>query len=142
MRFAGAFVSGVVFGFGLFLIAWLPWPLASVFPWIPWMLLATEYLIRRPGLLTASGLAIVVALQFFGGHPESSFQALFAVGCYFILRMLQAPGGAVAAIRATAAERRSRLGALYRSVRGPIIGLVVCRRIRRGACGCCDRPVR
>ncbi len=125
MRFAGAFLCGTVFGFGLFLIAWLPWPLASVFPWIPWMLLATEYLIRRPGPLTASGLAFIVALQFFGGHPESSFQALFAVGCYFILRLLQSPGGAVAAMRAAAAERRSRLGALYRSVRGPLLGLVV-----------------
>jgi Bacterial membrane protein YfhO len=125
MRFAGAFLCGTVFGFGLFLIAWLPWPLANVFPWIPWMLLATEYLIRRPGLLTASGLAFIVALQFFGGHPESSFQALFAVGCYFVLRVLQSPGGAVAAVRTAAAERRSRLGTLYRSVRKPILVFVV-----------------
>jgi hypothetical protein len=125
MRFAGAFLCGTVFGFGLFLIAWLPWPLASVFPWIPWMLLATEYLIRRPGPLTASGLALIVALQFFGGHPESSFQALFAVGCYFILRLLQAPGGAVAAMSVASAERRSRVGALYRSSRGPLVGFVL-----------------
>ncbi len=99
MRFAGAFLCGTVYGFGLFLIVWLPWPLANVFPLIPWMLFATERLIRRPGVLSVAGLGGVVALQFFGGHPESSFQALFAVACYFVLRVLQEPGGGVRATR-------------------------------------------
>src|ERR1700722_5590609 len=100
MRFAGAFLCGVVFGFGLFLVAWLPWPLANVFPFIPWMLLATERLIRRPGPLSASFLAVLVALQFFGGHPETSVHALAVTFGYFILRVLQAPGGAGAAMGA------------------------------------------
>ncbi|HTT87640.1 MAG TPA: hypothetical protein VMF60_09750, partial [Acidimicrobiales bacterium] len=30
MRFAGALLCGTVYGFGLFLVAWLPWPLANV----------------------------------------------------------------------------------------------------------------
>ena len=93
---AGAFMAGLVFGFGLFLIAWIPWPLDNVFPLIPWMLYATERLVRRPGVLSASGLAALVALQFFGGHPESSVYALFAVVGYFVLRLLQGAGGGVA----------------------------------------------
>jgi hypothetical protein len=125
MRFAGAFLCGVVYGFGLFLIAWLPWPLANVFPLIPWMLFATEKLIRRPGPLTAAGLAAVVALQFFGGHPESSFQAFFAVICFFVLRVLQQPGGGVRAMSEAARRGNSRLGALFRSVRGPAVCFAV-----------------
>ncbi len=125
MRFAGAFTCGIVFGFGLFMIAWLPWPLVNVFAFIPWMLFATERLIRRPGPLSGAGLAIVVALQFFGGHPESSFQALFAVACFFVLRVLQEPGGGVKAMVAARRRGVSRLGALFRSTRGPLICFVL-----------------
>jgi len=121
MRFAGAFLCGVVYGFGLFLIAWLPWPLANVFPLIPWMLFATEKVIRRPGTLSAAGLAAVIALQFFGGHPESSFQAFFAVFCFFVLRVLQGPAGGVRSISDAARRGSSRLGALFRSLRGPVV---------------------
>jgi hypothetical protein len=125
MRFAGAFLCGTVFGFGLFLIAWLPWPLANVFPLIPWMLFATERLIRRPGPLSVAGLGVIVALQFFGGHPESSFQALFAVACYFVLRVLQEPGGGIRAMQGAGRRWSSRLGALFRSCRGAVICFVL-----------------
>jgi len=125
MRFAGAFLCGVVFGFGLFLVAWLPWPLANVFPFIPWLLLTTERLIRRPGPLAASALAVVVALQFFGGHPESSVHALAAMVAYFVLRVLQAPGGGVAAMRAAGRAGQSRLAALVRTVRRPAVAFAL-----------------
>ena len=121
MRFAGAFLCGTVFGFGLFLVAWLPWPLGNVFPLIPWMLLATERLIRRPGPLAASGLAVVTALQFFGGHPETSVHVLLATVGYFILRVLQSPGGAVAAMGDAARAGRSRLAAFIGTVRRPAV---------------------
>jgi hypothetical protein len=126
MRFAGAFLAGVVFGFGLFLVAWLPWPLANVFPLIPWMLFATERLIRRPGPLAASGLAVVVALQFFGGHPETSVHALAVTLAFFILRIFQtSSGGAAAAMGQAARAGRSRLAALYRTARRPVIVFVL-----------------
>jgi hypothetical protein len=124
MRFAGAFLAGVVFGFGLFLIAWLPWPLANVFPLIPWMLLATERLIRRPGPLTASALAVVVALQFFGGHPETSVHALGVTLAFFLLRVYQSPGGAAAAMAAAARAGRSRLLAMVQALRRPVVVFV------------------
>jgi Bacterial membrane protein YfhO len=135
MRFAGAFMCGTVFGFGLFLIAWLPWPLASVFAFIPWMMLATEYVIRKPGLLSGSGLAAVVALQFFCGHPESSFQALFAVVCYFCLRTLQKPGGVVAAVAAAGRTGSSRLRAVYDAARGPVVFFVIAVALGAGIAG-------
>jgi hypothetical protein len=125
MRFYGAFLCGTVFGFGLFMIAWLPWPLASVFAFVPWLLFATERLVRRPGILTASGLAVVVALQFFCGHPESSFQALFATVCFFLLRVFQSPGGVAAAIRSAGRGGRSRASALWNSLNRPVVVFVL-----------------
>ena len=69
-------------------MAWLAWPLSSVWAWLPWLLALTEVVVRRPGPLPAAGLAVVVALQFFGGHPESSFHVLFAALAFFVLRLI------------------------------------------------------
>jgi hypothetical protein len=125
MGTAGAFLCGLVFGFGLFMVAWIPWPLTSVFALIPWMLVATERLIRRPGVLSASAVAALVALQFFGGHPETSVYALFATVGYFILRVLQEPGGGASAMEGASRRGRSRLGALFKAARRPVIAIVI-----------------
>ncbi len=122
MGTAGAFLCGVVFGFGLFMVDWIPWPLTSVFPLIPWVLLATERLIRRPGVLWASALAALVALQFFGGHPETSVYVVFAILGYFIARMVQRHGKEIV----TAVRRgHSRRGTLFRTTRRPVVALVL-----------------
>ena len=81
-----------MFAFGTFFVVWLPWPLTNVFPLLPWLLIATELALRRPGPLPAAGLAALVALQFFGGHPETSFHFLFATVVYFALRLIQRRG--------------------------------------------------
>ena len=86
MRFGGALLAGVVFAFGTFFVAWLAWPLTNIFPLIPWLLLLTELLVRRPGPLPAAGLAVLVALQFFGGHPETSFHVMVATIVFFAFR--------------------------------------------------------
>jgi len=90
MRFGGALLAGVVFAFGTFFVAWLAWPLANVFALLPWLLLLTELLIRRPGPLVAAGLAGLVALAFFGGHPETTFHVLVATVAFFAFRALLA----------------------------------------------------
>ena len=98
LRFAPALLAGLVYAFGLFFVAWLAWPLSSVWAWLPWLLAFTEMVVRRPGPLHASALAVVVALQFFGGHPESSFHVLFAALAFFVLRLIvlrrESPSGA------------------------------------------------
>ena len=86
-RFAGALLAGIVFAFGLFFVVWLTWPLSSVWAWLPWLLLAVLGVVRRRGALPVAGLALVVAAQFFGGHPESSFHVL-ATGSLFALLAL------------------------------------------------------
>ena len=108
-RFAGALLAGIVFAFGLFYVAWLTWPLSSVWAWLPWLLLAVWWVVRRPGALPVAGLAVVVAAQFFGGHPESSFHVL-ATGSLFALLAL------------SRIERGARLRALGRLVIGLLAG--------------------
>ena len=48
MRFGGALVAGLVFAFGTFFVVWLAWPLTNTFPLLPWLLLVTDLLVRRP----------------------------------------------------------------------------------------------
>ena len=43
---------------------------------------------RRPAALAWSGLALVTGLQWFGGHPSSSFQVLVAISVFWGLRVL------------------------------------------------------
>ena len=102
MRFGGALTSGLVYAFSLWMVTWLSYPHMSVWTLIPWMLLLTDRLVRRPDLLSGSGLAAVMAVQILGGHPESSFHALLATVAFLVLRLVQAN-------RAAAPDRRQTL---------------------------------
>jgi Bacterial membrane protein YfhO len=88
MRFGGALLAGIVFAFGTFFIVWLSWPLTNIFPLLPWLFLLSELLVRRAAPLPAAGLAGLVALTYFGGHPETTFHALFATAVFFAFRLL------------------------------------------------------
>jgi len=90
MRFGGALLAGVVFAFGTFFVVWLAWPLTNIFPLIPWLLLVTELLVRRPEPLLAAALAALVGLQFLGGHPETSFHVMVVTTLWFAFRVLLA----------------------------------------------------
>ena len=81
-----ALLAGVVAGFGLFHVVWLAWPLSSVWAWLPWVLLATDHVVRRPTARAFATLALVVALQYFGGHPETSFHVLAVAFLFALLR--------------------------------------------------------
>ena len=73
MRFGGALLAGIVFAFGTFFVVWLPWPLTNIFPLHA--VAAARDRAAGPAARAAAGggLAALVALQFFGGHPETSF---------------------------------------------------------------------
>ena len=51
MRFGGALLAGLAFGFSLFFVAWIAWPQSSVFALLPWLLLLTERVLTAPGPL-------------------------------------------------------------------------------------------
>lgn len=88
LRYGGALLAGLVFGFSLWMVTWVSWPTVSVWAFMPWLALLTEQLIRRPRAAPFAGLAVVVALQYFGGHPESSFHALLLTALYWLVRVL------------------------------------------------------
>jgi hypothetical protein len=90
MRFGGALTAGLVFAFSLWMVTWLSYPHMSVWSWIPWMLLLTDRLVRRPDLFSISSLAGVMAVQILCGHPESSFHALLGTVAFLALRLVQA----------------------------------------------------
>ena len=86
MKFAGALLAGVVYGFNLWMVTWLSYPHASVWALIPWLLVAADRVARRPDRRSAAVLAAVVGVQFVCGHPESSFHALLATTVFFAWR--------------------------------------------------------
>jgi Bacterial membrane protein YfhO len=89
-RAPGALLAGLAFGFGLYFVTWLSWPLTSVWALLPWLLLAVDGVVRAPRATTVALLALVVALGFFGGHPESSFHCMVAAALFAVLRSSRA----------------------------------------------------
>ena len=84
----GAFLAGVTYAFGLYQITNISWPFTSVWVLIPWLMLCAETCLWRPSPRAAASLATVVGLQFFSGHPESSFHALVATTLFFLVRLI------------------------------------------------------
>ncbi len=85
--FWAAMAGGVVFGFGLYVVVHLMYPIGSVYVLIPLLLVATDEVTRRPGLRSALGLALLVALSLLAGHPESTFHAVGLALAYAIFRV-------------------------------------------------------
>jgi hypothetical protein len=87
LRFGGALLAGTVFGFSLWMVSWVTWPTTSVWAYLPWLCLLADRLLRRPGPVPFAGLAVAVALQFFAGHPESSFHVLLFTVVFWLVRL-------------------------------------------------------
>jgi hypothetical protein len=89
----GAFVSALTFMFCGFNIVWLNHPQTNVVIWLPALIYGAECLItsqnKRTQLATTVWLALVIGIQFLGGHIESSVDILFAAALYFIGRWFQ-----------------------------------------------------
>ena len=86
------------FGFSLWMVCWLSWPLASVWAVLPWLLAAVDRVVRRPGAPAVACLAGVTALLFAGGHPESTFHAGVVAVLFAALRSSRRPGRGRAAL--------------------------------------------
>jgi hypothetical protein len=111
MRFGGALLAGLVYAFCLYLLVWESWPQTNVWVLAPWLWLLADRVLRAPRPLPVAGLALVVALQFFGGHPESNFHLLAATVIFFAFRLV-------------VLRREGLLGDLRRPIVGFAAGLV------------------
>jgi len=82
LGFWGRWFAGLVYPFCGFLVVWLLFPVTAVAIWMPWLLLATDRVFRRPGPRSAGWLAVVVTLVILGGHIQTSAHVLLAAGIY------------------------------------------------------------
>jgi hypothetical protein len=102
LSWEGAVLAGIAFAFSLSFVVWLAWPLSNVWAWLPWLWLGVWETARRPGLRPVAGLALVVALQFAGGHPESSFHSLATATLFALLALSRSENRRRGALRLVA----------------------------------------
>jgi len=78
----GRWFAGLAFPLCGFLIAWLLFPSASVAAWMPWLFLATDRVLDRPGLRTVAGLAAVSGCVLLGGQVQVGAHLFLAAAAY------------------------------------------------------------
>jgi hypothetical protein len=83
---AGSLLAALVYELSGYHIVWLNHPHTLVTPFLPWALLGAERLLERVTPLRTGGLALVIFLQFLGGHPGSCVHLLLALVVYAIAR--------------------------------------------------------
>lgn len=89
---AGALLSGLAFGLSLWMVAWVSWPLASVWALLPWLLVAVARVVRRPDAAGVAWLGLASGLSVLAGHPESTFHATLAAAVFAILCLSRTNG--------------------------------------------------
>ncbi|MHC4943468.1 MAG: YfhO family protein [Planctomycetota bacterium] len=61
----------------------------QVATWFPWMMLASDRLIERPGFRRAVVFGIAIGLCFLGGFPQISMLSLFAIAAWFLAGLIK-----------------------------------------------------
>jgi hypothetical protein len=84
----GGLVAGTVFMLAAPNIVYLQSPQSTVFILLPWLILTTDRLYRRPGIRHTVPLALVVVLTIVAGHPESAVLDLGAAAVYLLALVL------------------------------------------------------
>ncbi len=78
-----------------FLIVWLGHPHTNVAIWLPWLILLSDRLLhaeKRTHIVRETAfLALVVGIQFTGGHIQTSVDIFVALGLYVLLRWWTMP---------------------------------------------------
>lgn len=85
----GSSLGGVAYMFSGFNIVWLMWPHTLVSSFAPLLFLQTENLLRKPTPLNTAVLSLVVAVMILGGFPAVAGYFFYAVGLYFVLRLVE-----------------------------------------------------
>ena len=83
----GAAMTGLAFAFSGFVVVWLLYSVGgNIAIWLPALFLTAEVLVRRPTIPRILALAVIVCIQFLGGHPGTSLHLLSAVTLYVCWR--------------------------------------------------------
>ncbi|MFL5780296.1 MAG: hypothetical protein ACJ760_03195 [Thermoleophilaceae bacterium] len=78
----GGLVAGAAYMLSASMIYWVQASISNVYSLLPWLLLASDRLYRRPGAPRVAALALVAGLVLLGGHPESAVLSISAAAVY------------------------------------------------------------
>jgi hypothetical protein len=78
----GGLVAGGAYMLSASMIYWVQASISNVYSLLPWLLVASDRLYRRPGAPRVAALALVAGLVVLGGHPESSVLSVSAAAVY------------------------------------------------------------
>jgi hypothetical protein len=114
---AAALVTAIGFAFGGYLVMSLGQTSnIAAAAWLPWILLAVEKLYRMPSRRWVVLGALFIALQFFAGVPQMTWQTLITSGAYFFFSLF------VREYRESRARFASQVGLM--SVCGALLSLI------------------
>ncbi len=82
----GRWFAGCVYPFSGFLVCWLLFPVTSVAVWFPWVILAADRVLDRPGHGRVAAMGLVVGFCLLGGHVQTSAHVLLAAGLALLRR--------------------------------------------------------
>ncbi|HLF24918.1 MAG TPA: YfhO family protein [Anaerolineae bacterium] len=88
----GALLAMIVFAFGGPLIVWLSYPVSSVMAWLPLLLYLSDRALARQTTTPFLAIGIVLAFQFFSGHPETSLHVLLVWVIFCLARSVTRDG--------------------------------------------------
>ncbi len=88
----GRWFSGLAFPLCGFLMAWLLFPSAGVAAWLPWLFLATDRVLARPGGRALAGLAIAVGGSFLAGQVQVAAHGMLALSAFVAWRLWRREG--------------------------------------------------
>ncbi len=77
-------VAALSFMFSSFIVVWLLHAVGQAAMLLPWLMWASERVIRQPSLRRVAALALIVGLVGLTGHPEMSFHVTLG-GCLYAL---------------------------------------------------------
>ncbi|MFC2030732.1 YfhO family protein [Chloroflexota bacterium] len=83
----GALVGAITFALSGYFVVRLHYTIANAQIWLPLLLWFTERIIRRPRLLWVPACAVAFGVQFFAGHPETSFSLTLLWALYAFYRL-------------------------------------------------------
>jgi hypothetical protein len=78
----GGLVAGCAYMLSASMIYWLQAPISNVYSLLPWLLVASDRLYRRPGAPRVAALGLVAGVLVLGGHPESTVLSVSAAAVY------------------------------------------------------------
>jgi len=87
-RAPAAALAGIAYATSSFMVVWLAYPHTAVASVMPWAFAAVAWYLRDLSRLAIVGIAAAVALQFLGGHAETSLHLGVGLAVYAAVRLI------------------------------------------------------